>query len=158
MKKGSISVLSMLMGAVAGAWAVGKMERGMRRKAELASEKFSELFHVMNQWVRVKQDGKNLSSYFAQKGFRRIAVYGMSYVGEALLQELQGTEVEVVYAIDRRACSGKMGIAVVSPEESLDNVDAVVVTAVRFYDEIAEILKDKMNCPILSIEDVLFEV
>lgn len=158
MNKGTISVLSMLTGAVAGAWTVGKMERGMRKKAELSSGKFSALFHVMNQWVKVKQDGKNLSSYFVQKGYRKIAVYGMSYVGEALLQELQGSEIEVVYGIDRRACSTKTGIAIVSPEESLDSVDAVVVTAVSFYDEIAEKLRDKMNCPILSIEDVLFEV
>ncbi|MDE7322315.1 MAG: hypothetical protein K2N73_06200 [Lachnospiraceae bacterium] len=158
MNKGTISVLSMLTGAVAGAWAVGKMERGMRKKAELTSAKFSELFHVMNQWVKVKQDGNNLASYFEKNGYQRIAVYGMSYVGEALLQELQGTGIEVVYGIDKRACSTQNGIAIVSPEESLGKVDAVVVTAVSFYDEIVEKLKDKVKCPILSIEDILFEI
>ena len=46
---------------------------------------------------------------------------------------------------------------VVSVDDNLEVVDAVVVTAVTFFDEIQEKLSAKMDCPILSLEDILYE-
>ena len=43
-------------------------------------------------------------------------------------------------------------------EDTLDDVDAIVVTAVTFFDEIEDELHKKVNCPILSLEDILYEV
>ncbi len=36
-------------------------------------------------------------------------------------------------------------------------VDAIVVTAITFYDEIKEELSRKIDCPIISLEDILYE-
>lgn len=113
---------------------------------------------MMNQWVKVKQEGKNLVSYFEQNGYKRIAVYGMSYAGETLVNELKNTSVQVVYGIDKNAETLYADIDVVTLENPLDEVDAVVVTAITFFDEIEEKLSNKMNCPIISLEDILYEV
>ena len=43
-------------------------------------------------------------------------------------------------------------------EDDLAVVDSVVVTAITFFDEIEEQLLQKMDCPILSLEDILYEV
>ena len=40
----------------------------------------------------------------------------------------------------------------------LETVDAVVVTAITFFDEIEERLSEKVDCPIISLEDILYEV
>ena len=40
----------------------------------------------------------------------------------------------------------------------LAKVEAVIVTAITFFEEIEEKLSQKMECPVLSIEDILYEV
>ena len=47
---------------------------------------------------------------------------------------------------------------VVTIDDELARVDAIVVTAVTFFDAIEEQLLNKIDCPILSLEDVLYEV
>jgi hypothetical protein len=37
-------------------------------------------------------------------------------------------------------------------------VDAIVVTAITFFDEIEEKLSEKIDCPIISLDDILYEV
>lgn len=112
----------------------------------------------MNQWVKVKQEGKNLADYFVSNGYHRIAVYGMSYAGETLLDELKDTSITVEYGIDKNADSIYADVDIFSMDDDLDEVDAIVVTAITFFDEIKEKLSDKVECPIISLEDVLYEV
>lgn len=153
--------------AALGGFAVGivsgiiSVERSMEKEVkcrQTMSDKHLALFLMMNQWVKVKQDGKNLADYFVKAGYKRIAVYGMSYVGETLLDELKDTEVSVAYGIDKNADSIFADIDVVSPDDDLKEIDAVVVTSITFFDEIEEMLEKKINCPIISLEDILYEV
>ncbi len=158
MKKGVIGGLSALLGAAAGAGAAGvKMSKALDEKQKMSNKHFA-LFQMMNQWVRVKQEGKNLSEYFEENGYRKIAIYGMSFAGESLVYELEGTKTEVMYGIDRNAKSLYLDINIVEPGEDLRKVDAIVVTAITFFDEIEEILSRKVDCPIISLEDVLYGV
>lgn len=112
----------------------------------------------MNQWVQVKQEGKNLASYFETNSYKKIAIYGMSYAGETLLNELKGAIVQVAYGIDNNTEAIYSGIDILSMEDTLPSVDAVVVTAITYFDEIAEKLQEKMDCPVISLEDILYEV
>jgi len=158
MNKAIISVLSAAVGAAAGAAAVGKKVTGEKVKVKQMSDKHLALFLMMNQWVKVKQEGKNLAEYFEKNGYKNIAVYGMSYAGETLLDELKNSDVCVKYAIDKRADRIYADVDVITLEDDLQEVDAVVVTAITFFDEISEMLEEKFDCPIISLEDVLYEV
>lgn len=158
MKKSLISILSALTGTIIGAGAVGKVSMGKTQKMKSMSDKHLALFLMMNQWVKVKQEGKNLSLYFEQNGYKKIAVYGMSYAGETLVDELKGTGIDVAYAIDKKFDSIYSDVDIVSMEDELEKVDAIVVTAITFFDEIEEQLLEKIDCPIISLEDILFEV
>ena len=82
----------------------------------------------------------------------------MSFAGETLIDELKNSAIEVVYGIDKRANSLYADVDIVSIEDSLEDVDAVIVTAITFFDEIEEKLSDKLDCPIISLEDILCEV
>lgn len=161
MKKSIISVLSAVTGAVAGAaigaGTVGKITGESLEKMQQMSNKHLALFLMMNQWVQVKQEGKNLSDYFEKKGYKKIAIYGMSYVGETLLNELKGSEIEVVYAIDKNSNQISADVSIVSVDDYLEEVDAIVVTAISFFDEIEETLSTKLHCPILSLEDIIYD-
>ncbi len=158
MKKSVISVLSALAGAALGAEVSVKLENKKLIRAREMSEKHLALFLLMNQWVICRQEGKNLSAYFEKNGFRRIAVYGMSYAGQRLIDELKDTAVTVAYGIDRRADSLYADVDIVSVDDSLEEVDAIIVTAITFFDEIEETLRKKTDCPIISLEDILYEI
>ena len=162
MKKGMISIISALIGAAAGgtagALATSKAMGEAVAKEQKMSNKHLALFLMMNQWVLVKQEGKNLASYFEKNNYRKIAVYGMSYAGERLLNELKGSGIEVAYGIDQNADGIYSDIKIVTKEDALEPVDAIVVTPVFFFQEIEKDLAEKVDCPILSLEDILYEV
>lgn len=158
MNKGLIAMLSASVGTVTGAVVSGKISGKAIEQTKLLSNKHLELFLLMNQWVKVKQEGKNLSSYLEKKGYKRIAIYGMSYAGLTLYDELKGSDVEVAYGIDKNADSIYADIEVISMNESLKEVDAIIVTAISYFDEIEEELSQKINVPIISLEDIVFEV
>lgn len=158
MKKSIISILSALTGAAFGAGTVGKVTGEKISKIKGMSDKHLALFLMMNQWVKVKQESKNLSKYFENNGYKRIAIYGMSYAGETLIDELKSGDITVAYAIDKNADSIYADVDVVSMDDKLEEVDAIVVTAITFFDEIEEKLSEKIDCPIISLEDILYEV
>lgn len=158
MKKGIYSFLAMIVGGVIGI--VGEKRR-MESKliaARAMSDKHLALFLMMNQWVKVKQEGKNLSSYFELRGYREIAIYGMSYAGETLSEELKGSAIKVKYGIDKKAEDIYADFEIVTPDEKLEDVDAIVVTSIKFFDEIEGQLSQRLSCPIISLEDILYEV
>lgn len=158
MKKGVIGVASALAGATAGAVGIGKVMGDKVNDWKNMSDKHFALFLLMNQWVKVKQEGKNLADYFKREGYKEIAIYGMSYAGETLVNELQGSDVKIKYGIDRKANAIYADFDVVSPDNELDNVDAIVVTSITFFDEIEEMLSGKVDCAILSLEDILYDI
>lgn len=162
MKKGMIAVVASLAGAAAGAAAgagtVGKKTMAETQRQKGLADKHLALYLMMNQWVKVKQENKSIADYLEQNGYKEVAIYGMNYAGETLYSELMGTGVKVKYAIDKSADQKYAEVDVISPEDELPDVDAVIVTAITFFDEIEEKLAEKISCPILSLEDILYEV
>lgn len=149
---------SVVAGAVVGASVVGKnMDKEKTRQKALA-DKHLALFIMMCDWMRQNQEGKSLGGYLKEAGYRKVAVYGLSYAGERVLDELYNNGIEVSYAIDRQVDSSYFAVEVCRPEEALKEVDAVIVTAITFYDEIRELLERKLSCPILSLEDLVREL
>ena len=158
MKKGVIAVLSSLAGIAVGGGLVGKKATEGIQKQKECADKHLALYLMMNQWVKVKQKNKSIAEYLEKNGYKEIAIYGMHYAGETLLSELEGSNIKIKYGIDQKADERYSDIDVVSPDSEMPNVDAVVVTAITFFDEIEEKLSGKMDCPILSLEDILYEV
>ncbi len=158
MRKGIISVLSILAGIAIGAEAAGKREIVKKRRAESMSDKHLAMFLMMNQWVRLKQNGRNIAEYLKEENYRNIAVYGMSYIGETLVEELKYTDIHVAYGIDNNAALSCSDPKIVSMEDKLAETDAVVVTAIASFREIQEMLSKKVHCPIISLEDIVYDI
>lgn len=156
--KKKLGELSLLLVIAFGMVNIIKNRNNKIEKMRDLSDKYLKLFFLMNQWVKVKQEGKNLAAYLAEKKYKRVAIYGMSYAGETLLEELKSTEVQVVYGIDNKADGIFADVEILRMEDSLEEVDAIIVTAITFFDEIEEKLRKKINCPIISLEDILYDV
>lgn len=158
MKKGIISIVSAIAGAATGAGVTAKQIAKETKRQKERADKHLALYLMMNQWVKVKQENKSIADYLEKNGYKEIAIYGMNYVGETLLNELAGSSVKVKYAIDRNADNIYTDVDIVAPDVSMEKVDAVIVTPITFFDEIEEMLSEKTDCPILSMEDILYEV
>ncbi len=160
MNKGNVlsSIIGAAVGAVAGAGLIGKVILKKSGKEAKLAQKHLALYLMMNQWVKVKQENKSIVDYLEKSGYKEIAIYGMNYVGETLLNELSGSNITVRYGIDKNADYIYSDVEVYTLDDDLSKVDAVVVTPITFYDEIEEQLSEKMDCPILSMEDILYEI
>lgn len=152
------TLVGVAMGGLFGAGSIKRIYKKQIAKEQQMSDKHLELFKMMNQWVRVKQEGKNLSSYFEKNNYKTIAIYGMSYAGETLIEELRGTNIEVLYAIDQQANRIFADIDIITPVDELRKVDVVVITAITFFDEIKDELSKIVDYDIISLEDILYEV
>lgn len=158
MKKGTVAVLSTLIGAVAGAAGSGYFGTKEVEKKIAKVDKFKSYYNMLNQWLILKQEGKSLEKYFVDNGYKTVAIYGMGEMGNRLYDELKGSSVTVKYAIDKDAANTYSELDVFDLEDDLEAVDAVVVTAVFAFDEIEEKLTESIDYPIISLEDVVYDV
>lgn len=158
MKKGIISTLSFVCGGAAGISSVWSALSKKTKEAQKYADKHLAIMQVMNQWIINKQEGKSLVTFFEENGYKTIAIYGMSYLGERLEDELRDSGIKVAYAIDKNAENIYADVEVRDPKDAMDDVDAVIVTSVFFFDEIEEQLENVFDCPIISMEDIVQEV
>lgn len=164
-KKLFVGVVSLFVGIVIGiigalqfAEAEYKKERQRVEGVEYFSQKHLKMFLVLNEWIKIKQEGKNLGSYFDENGYKKIAIYGMGYIGNTLVQELKETEIQVAYGIDQKADSMHGDIKVITMAEPMDRVDLIVITAIASADSIKLELNQKVDYPSVSIEDILHNI
>ena len=156
MKKGVAGVLAVVAGGVAGGLAVGvKSNKEVKRWRGL-SNKHLEMIKLYDQWFATKQEGKSVADYLRSEGIKTVAIYGMSFMGQRLYEELRDTDIEVKYGIDKNCDKIYADIDIVTSEDDLEEVDAIIVTAFSFFDEIADLLMEKTDSRILSIEDLIY--
>lgn len=163
MRKEAASILSLLAGGAAGSLvASAAISKKLNKKVKTETgyaQKHLKIMEVFNQWLSLKQEGKSLVSFFEDYEYKTVAVYGMSFLGERLVQELKDSGIEVKYAIDKNADNIYTdGVEVKDLSDDLPEVDVIVVTAVYFFDEIEEELCDLVNYPIISLEDVIYGI
>lgn len=122
----------------------------------LENFKRSLLYKCMNQFLVLKQKGIDISNFFSDRGIYTIAIYGVHYLGQRLRDELDESKVKVKYAIDKKTEVEDWQIPIFHPDENLPEVDAIIITPVFDFLEIKQKLSVKMECPIISIEALLF--
>ena len=158
MKKGIQTIINMFLGGVAGAGVVFKLEDSKIRQKDELNNKNDAILKLYNYWMNLSLKGKTVSGYLKEHGYHSVAIYGMHYLGDNLLNELTDNGVEVKYAVDRNAERIQADVEVVKPEDELLEVDVIIVTAIRFFEEIDATLAKRVDCPILSIEDILYDM
>lgn len=152
------TVTGMVVGAVAGGAAAGTISSKKIKEMGQKGAKVHRLYMAFDQWLRIRQEGRTLVEYFKQEDYKTVAIYGMKELGERLYDELRDSGITVRYIIDKNADSIYADVDVITPDEKLEPVDVIVVTALYYFDEIEEMLSEKVDYPIISLEDILFEI
>lgn len=155
MKKSISPLILFLSGLGAGAMLAAKGENRIICRKQESAEKFRIMYQMMERWMQIKQEGRTIAEFFKVAGYHNIAIYGMGDIGQLLLQELNQTGITVLYGIDKSS-DIKTSVPVYQPTQKLHNVDAVIVTAIAYYDEIEEMLSKTLKCPIVSMENIVW--
>ena len=79
-------------------------------------------------------------------------------MGERLYDELKETEIDIKYAIDKNADRIYTDLNIITPEDSFEAVDAIIVTPVFYFKEIEKNLEKKTDALILSLDDILYQL
>ncbi len=131
----------------------------MKKKTQppVPEKRFVIGFQILSQWLRLKQDGKTLTPFFEDNFIENIAIYGMGVLGERFYQEMQSSRIKIHYAIDRFAASkSRPDFNVYGLDEGgWPEVEAIVVTPVQDYWSIVELLEERTDAAILSLQDIV---
>lgn len=155
-------IIKILCGGLCGLIAGAVTDRVFMNKKVVEKDKkidkFKTYYNILNQWIVSLHGDQWITAYFMENGYKTVAIYGMGELGSRLYEELKDSEIEVKYAIDKAAAYTYSDLEVKDLEDELENVDVVVVTAIFAFDEILNDIEDKFDCPIVSLEDVVYEI
>lgn len=120
----------------------------------------NELKKILAFWLEERDKGKTLDTYFEERNIHQIAIYGMAELGKLLYKELKGTNIKVVYGIDRKPEQKNIEIPVVKPSELKEGIDAIVVTPVYCFAEIFDLLKKKLDdsTVIIGLDEIIYSL
>ncbi len=128
---------------------------GLKQRIEVLSDHFQ----LLNHWLEVKNEGKSIATYFEEMGYYHIAIYGMAELANRLSEELSESSIYIDYGIDRDICCSIARIdKVYFPDDNLPEIDAIIVTPYSSFESIKTILAEKVNCPIISLEEVIWSI
>lgn len=114
-------------------------------------------YNLMEQWFTIHEQGKSIPKILEKRNIHNIAVYGIGKIGKHVINEINGSNVTVAYAIEKLRTGYYDKLVVKNVEDKLPDVDAIIVTAIYDFDEIEEVLKEKTKCPIISLEEIIYE-
>ncbi|MCI9623122.1 MAG: hypothetical protein HFI23_07280 [Lachnospiraceae bacterium] len=125
-------------------------------KMHTLSLKHRGLFEIAVKWIKEPQ---KIENYLIQKEFKKVSIYGMSYLGDCLTNTLRKDGIEVVCGIDRNADKlYNPYIPIYNLEDELPQADVIIVTTLMYYEQIKSELEMKMNreINIISLEEILY--
>lgn len=128
---------------------------------EQKKDKYYIYYSVMNQWMYNWEQGMRVINYFKKNNYRTLAIYGMRDLGFHLLEQLKDSSVKVAYGIDRSdniiLPADYQGLIIKKPSDVLEVVDVMVVTAIVDFEEIKRHMLKKVQCDVVSLEEVVCE-
>ncbi len=122
------------------------------------SDKHLEMFLLMNRWLQNKSAGKSIGDYLRNIGIENVIIYGMSYIGKCLYEELEKEGFEISDIIDKKSNIYINKRKVKNLNEKIELADAIIVTAIYYFDELEIVLKNKFNIPIMAIDDIIYKM
>ena len=133
----------------------GKKNEIIRNKNKTI-KKLTMYYDVLNRWIMIRNDGYSIKKYFTDNGYSTVAIYGMGELGMRLYDELIGSGILVKYVVDQNIVNiPDKKVAVVNKDETLEDVDVMIVTAVFAFNEIKQEIENKVKFPVVSLCEVI---
>ena len=158
MKKELKIIISCMAGFLSGGYISSVMAKDVMKPVWQQSDNILRYYRIFDRWLSLRQRNISLDAYFRNHGYRSVAIYGVKELGCRLLDELQHTDIEVVCMIDQMTDGMDGKVRVITPEDEIPKADVIVVTASYYFESISAELKKKTDCPVISIEEIVYEI
>lgn len=119
------------------------------------SDKYRVLFYTLMKWLSNNRYKKNVEKTISQKGWKNIAIYGMGYLGRILYDELEESDIKIVYFIDNSFTDPIGAFDVYRFGDDLPIVDGIIVTVAEHVDEIVDGCRRVLEYHVYSIQELL---
>ena len=116
--------------------------------------KETEAYRIADAWLFRKEEKSNVADNLTSEGIRNVAIYGTAKFGQHLITELELSNINISYVIDRNPKAQSRGYDLYKPDEQLPMVDAIIITAVGAYDEITKSLQKVIETRIITISEL----
>lgn len=114
--------------------------------------------NLLDTWLYLERNKSSIIKYFESENIQHIAIYGYGMLGKQLLSEMESQDkITCDYIIDKNA-EGLNMENVYSPDNILPQTEMIVVTTIHIYNEIYNLLKNRTNCKIVSLKEILDDV
>lgn len=118
-------------------------------------EKYRGMFFLYDKWMSLENKKGNISTFLCEQGYKRIAVYGLGFIGKQLINRLRNTDVCVLGAIDVNAAFIDADILVTRLDEFEQKVDLVITTPIQMTKELLFDVKRKADAPVVTLQELL---
>ena len=153
-----LEILVLLFGMVLGISFSYKTFKTRIKRVSNMSDKHLEMFLLMNRWLQNEHKGKKIADYLKEKGIHNVMIYGVGGIGKNLYEQLKREEFEIKYLVDQNKNQTLDGRGIKGLNDKMDPADAVVVTAIYYFEELEEELKIRFGCPVISLADIIYKM
>lgn len=138
----------------------GRMEKKLEEK-DREIVKREAVLNTYEKWVETLIKNKMISTYLSSHGYHHAAIYGMGRIGKHLWKEFHSSDISIDFVIDKKISEQAEyyeNVRCFSPESELPCTDIIIVTVSGEAKQIIEELRKKADCPVKSINGILFVV
>lgn len=118
-------------------------------------EKQNKIIGLYEKWIKSLSMGDEICEFIQKNMFKKVAVYGMGSLGRSLCSELKRQKIDIAYVIDKNVNISCNEFPSYTLQDKLPDVDLIIITPITYYDEIMAELEGKVNCTLLSLEDIV---
>ncbi len=130
-----------------------------RRMRDIFYHKKDSIYlHLLDQWMKYREEEKSIVKWLTKRGINSIIIYGYGIFGRHLLTELQTEEFVVSCIIDKEQTTTEDGQAIITPEEELPEADAIIVTAITSFYEIYRYYRDRFEGAVIPFDQIIDEM
>ncbi|MEZ3435955.1 MAG: hypothetical protein K1W34_15310 [Lachnospiraceae bacterium] len=158
MNKIVVGTISFLAGSILGGYKVAELCERALKIEEKRAEKNGVNFKTSCKWIQSYQSCKRIGNYLKKKEIKEVAVYGMGELGKCLIKALEDENITVKYVIDRNNYRAFGTYLCYSPLDALPEVQAIIITPVSDYNNIAKQLEEKINASLISLDHMIDEL
>ncbi len=122
--------------------------------------KFEKVAKCMDVWMQNREENKSIGCYLKNKNINNIGIYGYGILGRHLVFELKEAGLEDVWITDRRDNISQDFYSFINlaKGDSIPKTELVIVTALGNMEEIENMLRYKVDCPIVSLDEIVGEM
>lgn len=93
------------------------------------ADKIFDIMTLLDAWMNVNRSHKKVVDYLMERFVKKVAIYGMGVLGRQLYAELEVSDIEIDFVIDRKEVQN-VRVPVYKPEDNFPAVDMIIMTTV----------------------------